>query len=400
MSNEINIVVIGAGTGGNMAANHVYKDMKKTKKSYTVTIIDPTFEHVYQPGFLFTSFGAKTKSIIKDSRKMLNKGVSAVMDKVNLVDTENKIVKTDKSGEFPYDYLVLATGARMATETVEWWSDDIYEFYTPKGAEKLYAALEKFEGGKVVVSIADLPYKCPPAPVEMSMLLDDYFKKRGIRDKVDIIYTSPLNRPFSIETTSTRVEGYLNDKNIDVRLLFNTDYVYADEEEGYAVESMEGEEVEYDLLIMVPPHRGQQFIIDSGIAKGQGWIPTNKETLEVIDQENMFALGDCTDIPTSKAGSTAHYQSPVVGKNIAHKVMGKELALYDGHVQCFFLTEFGKSMFINFNYKIPPPPSPTRKFWWWFKLAFKPLYYTFLVPGRFHKTIEFFNIKVKDWQKS
>ena len=372
------IVIIGAGTGGTTIAN---KLAKKVKGKAEVTIIDPTFKHVYQPAVLFTMFrNESTKDMVKDGTKSIPKSVNIVKDFVTKVDTDKKVVETKEKGNFDYDYLVLATGARYAYETAEWWDDSIYEFYTPKGSEKVADALEKFEGGTIVVSIADIPYKCPPAPVEAAMLLDSYFKKRKMRDKVKIIYTSPLMRAFSIETTNTRVEQYLKEKDIETKILFNVDDVDTEEKIIY---SMEDDDVEYDLAIFVPPHRGQQFLIDSGISEGQGWIPTDKVTLKVKDQENMWALGDATDIPTSKAGSTAHHQAPVIAKNIAALIDGNEpTAEYDGHVQCFFLTEFGRSMFIDFDYSRLPKPSPTRRIWYYFKKIFKPVYYVGVIKGR------------------
>lgn len=379
MSDLKNIVIIGAGVGGTIVANKLVKKVKADQA--TITIIDPDFRHTYEPGYLFTMFGReKPDNLVKDSRKLMSKRVNSVQDKVTFVDTEKKLVKTASNGELPYDYLVLATGARIATDAVEWWDDSIQHFYNNPASVKLWEAIQSFEGGKIVVSIADLPYKCPPAPIEAAMLLDDYYKKKGLRDKVEIVYTSPLNRAFSIETTNIRVEEYLKQKNIEYLTLFNADYV--DPEEKW-IESLEGDDIDYDMLIMVPPHRGHDFIVKSKIAEGKGWVPTDKFTLEVHNQKNMWALGDCTDIPTSKAGSTAHYQAPVIAANIAADIKGEErVARYDGHVQCFFLTEFGKSMFINFNYENPPKPAPTRRVWWWFKLLFKPMYFRLIATAR------------------
>jgi sulfide:quinone oxidoreductase len=373
------IVIVGAGTGGTIVANKLAK--KLGKKKIDLTVIDPTFNHVYQPGFLFTMFGREEpENLVKDSRDLMPKWINSVQDKVSLIDTSNKSVKTESSGDYEYDYIVIASGARIATDAVEWWDDSIHHFYSNPASVKLKDALENFTEGKIVVSIADLPYKCPPAPIEACMLMDDYYRKKGLRDKVDIVYTSPLNRAFAIETTNIRVEEYLKEKDIEYLTLFNADYV--DSEEKW-IESLEGEDIDYDLLVMVPPHRGHQFVLDSEIAGGKGWIPTDKYTLKVEGQENMWALGDCTDIPTSKAGSTAHYQAPVIAKNIASLIKGETpKAKYDGHVQCFFLTEFGSSMFIDFNYESPPKPSPTRKIWWWFKLLFKPLYFLGVARAR------------------
>ncbi len=372
------IIVVGAGTGGTAVANKLHK---KLKSKAEITVVDPTFKHPYQPGTLFSMFRRETqKSLIKDGRKLFPKAVNLVEDAVKLIKTEEKKVETVGGKTLDYDYIVLSAGARYAFETAEWWNESIHEFYTMDGADKLADALDDFNGGTIVVSIADIPYKCPPAPVEAAMLIDDFYKKKKMRDKVKIVYTSPLSRAFSIETTNIRVEQYLKEKNIEWLTLFNVEDVDTEERVIY---SMEGDDIDYDMLIMVPPHRGHQFLIDSVIAKGHGWIPTNRETLEVEGQENMWALGDGTNIATSKAGSTAHYSAPVIAANIAALVKGQEpKGIYDGHVQCFFLTEMGKSMFIDFNYSKPPKPSPTRKIWWWFKLLFKPMYFKLVATGK------------------
>lgn len=378
---EHRIVVIGAGTGGTIVTNQLHKKLKKAKINYNITVIDPHFKHLYQPGFLFTMLGReKNENLVKDSRKMMPKSVNAMVDKVKIIDTKKKVVKTENGEDVPYDYLVLAPGSRLAFDAVDWWDDSIHHFYNPSGAENLRHALENFDKGTIVVSIADLPYKCPPAPVEASMLIDDYYRRKGKRDDVDIIYTSPLGRAFSIETTNTRVEPYLKEKDIELMTMFNADDVDTEERVIY---SMEGEEVEYDLLVMVPPHRGQKFVIDSGLASGQGWIPVDKYTLEVENHPGVFALGDATNLPISKAGSTAHHEAPVIAENIRDLILKNQLtAKYDGHVQCFFLTEIGKSMFIDFDYSRPPKPSPTRRLWWYFKLMFKPLYFRMVTKAR------------------
>jgi sulfide:quinone oxidoreductase len=220
------------------------------------------------------------------------------------------------------------------------------------------------------------------------LLLDHYFRQRGIRDQVTIKYASPLHMCFSIESVNTVVEPLLLKRGIELETFFNVDEVDLEKKIVY---SLEGTEENYDLLIVVPPHATHQYIIDSNISNGAGWVPTDKETLEVIGQENMFALGDVTDIPTSKAGSTAHYQAPIVAANIYAKIVGdKNLKKYDGHVQCFFLTEFGKSLFLNFNYKAPPQATGLsgwiflrpRRSWYWFKQVFKTFYFSLIAKGK------------------
>ncbi len=375
------IVVLGAGTGGTIVTNKLWKKLKKTKQPFELTIVDKTFKHVYQPGFLFTMFNRdKTENIMKDARKLVPKGVKKVMAGVIRIDTENKIIYLDNNETLEYDYVVLATGARIAPERVDWWDDSIHQFYTPEGAEKLYNAITEFKGGKILIAIGDLPYRCAPAPLEAAFLLDDSFRKKKKREKVDIKFCSPLNRAFSIETVNTVVQPLFEKKDIELETYFNVEDVDTEEKVIY---SLEGSDDDYDLLILVPPHAAQPYIVESGIAEGAGWVPTDKQTLEVKGQENMWALGDTTDIPTSKAGSTAHYEAPIIAKNIYNKIISNgKVDKYDGHVQCFFLTEFGKSLFIDFNYEHPPKPGKPARHWWWFKQIFKPFYFNLVATGK------------------
>jgi len=374
------IVVLGAGTGGTIVTNKLWKKLKKSKKPFEITIVDKTFKHIYQPGFLFTMFNRdKTNNIVGDGTKLVPKGVNKVKAGVKKVDTKKKVIHLDNDQTLEYDYLVLATGARLAPERVDWWDDSIHHFYSPEGAEKLYNALENFTGGKILIAIGDLPYRCPPAPLEAAFLLDDWFKKKGMRDKVDLKFCSPLNRAFSIETVNTVVQPLFAKKNIELETYFNVEDVDTEEKVIY---SLEGSDDDYDLLILVPPHAAQKYIVESGIAEGAGWVPTDKSTLEVKGQENMWALGDTTDIPTSKAGSTAHYEAPIVAQNIYNKIVENgKVEKYDGHVQCFFLTQFGRSLFIDFNYEHPPKPGRPNIFMWWFKQIFKPFYFKLVAKG-------------------
>ncbi len=373
----VDVVIIGAGTGGTIVANRLNK---KLGKRANITVIDPTFKHIYQPGYLFVMVGReKPENLVKDSRKLLPKRANLVQDKVIRVDTQKQTVITEKSGEFHYDYLVLASGSRIVPEELEWWDDSIHHFYRGDAALKLYHALENFKGGKIVIGISDLPYKCPPAPIEAAFLIDDYFRRKKMRDKVKITYASPLNRAFSIETTNTVVEPLLEKRGIEVIKFFNVDEADTKEKVLYSVE---GEELEYDLLILVPPHKGQQYLIESGLSDKDGWVPVDKHTLQVEGHPNIYAIGDTTNLPISKAGSAAHHEAPVIVKNIARQVKNEPPKPdFHGHVQCFFVTKWGSSMFVDFDYDRPPKPGKSRKHWWWFKRIFKPFYFKLVLKG-------------------
>jgi sulfide:quinone oxidoreductase len=264
----------------------------------------------------------------------------------------------------PYDYLVLATGARLEPQDLpglvegegKW-----HHFYSLEGALNLRTALHTFEGGRIVLAIGGIPYRCPPAPLEFVFLLEDWLHHRGLRQRTQIQYLYPLNRVFPIESVAEVATPLLEQRGIEYTTFFNTDAV---DTEQQVIKSLEGEEVPYDLLVMVPPHRGSALIEHAGLGDAQGWIPTHRDTLEVKGQEHVYALGDATDLPVSKSGSAAHFEAKVIAHRLIAAIRGEELdaahGTYDGEVMCFLETGHNTATQLVFNYEHPPrPPRPS-----------------------------------------
>ena len=258
---------------------------------------------------------------------------------------------------------MLATGSRIVPEEIAHFEQEAQHFYIGRGRQRLREALDAFTGGRIVVGIAGMPYKCPPAPLEVSFLIEAELRERGLRDITGIHFCSPIGRAFTIESVSDMATPVLEEKGIELHTFFNVETI---DPERKVVQSLEGEELPYDLLILVPPHRGAQFLIDSGFAPAPGgWLPTDPHTLQVGGRPNVYALGDATDLPLSKAGSTAHFEAPVVAERIVAAVQGREpsadKANYTGRVMCFFEIGDGKGTLLRFDYDHPPrPPKPNR----------------------------------------
>ncbi|MBI4260577.1 MAG: NAD(P)/FAD-dependent oxidoreductase, partial [Actinobacteria bacterium] len=324
------IVVLGGGVGGTLAANLLDKELGREAE---VTVVDPTGMHVYQPGFLYVALGqANGRWLARDERLLLRKGVRLAVESAELVDPAAGEVKLARGGSLPFDYLVMATGARLVPEQVPGLVEGSHTFYSLEGAQRLREELRTFDGGRILVGIAGIPYKCPPAPVEFVLMLEEHLRKRGIRDKSEITLLSPLNRAFTIETTSRLVQPIMERRGIVLSTFFNIEEV--DPSAG-AVTSLEGEKAEYELLVAVPPHRGQNVVEASGLGDRTGWIPTDPATLQHREHERIFAIGDATDLPISKSGSTAHFEAPVVASRIASLVKGTApRAAYQGRVMC------------------------------------------------------------------
>jgi sulfide:quinone oxidoreductase len=372
------VVVLGGGVGGTLAANLLAKELGSDVK---VTVVDPTGMHHYQPGYLYVALGqANGRWLVRDERTLLRREVDLVIEKAIRVHPDAGTVQLERGGSLDWDYLVLATGARLVHDQIPGLVEGSHEFYSLEGAQRLREALRRFDGGRVLVGVAGVPYKCPPAPVEFVFMLDEYLRKRGIRDKSEVMLLSPLNRAFTIESASKVIQPIMERREIGLTTFFNVEEV--DPSSG-VVSSLEGEKAEYDLLVLVPPHKGQQIVIDSALADGPGWLPTDRHTLEVEGQDRIFAIGDATNLPISKSGSTAHFEAPVVASRIASLVRGtapKEN--YGGRVMCFLETGNRKATVLRFDYEHPPAPPQPNNVWHAAKWMFNRLYWETVPQGR------------------
>jgi sulfide:quinone oxidoreductase len=372
------IVVLGGGVGGTLVANLLDKELGHDAK---VTVVDPTGMHDYQPGYLYVALGqAKGHWLSRDERTLLRRDVDLAIEKAVAIHPDRGIVLLERGGELTWDYLVVATGARLVPELIPGLTEGSFEFYSLPGAERLSQELHRFKGGRIKVGVAGIPYKCPPAPVEFTFMVDGFLRERGLRAKSEVTLLSPLNRAFTIQSASELIQPIMQERDIGLTTFFNVETVDAS---AHVVESLEGEKEEYDLLVLVPPHKGAQVVIDSGLGDPGGWLPTEKHTLNVEGYEGIFALGDATNLPISKSGSTAHFEAPVIASRIASLVKGtapKEN--YGGRVMCFLETGDGKATALRFDYEHPPvPPRPNRA-WHVAKWLFNRLYWETVPQGR------------------
>ena len=350
------ILVIGGGVGGTLVANLIGRKLKHeiAEKQASVTVIDTLGEHVYQPGFMYIAMGGeRAQRLHRPEKSLLDERIELVVGEVVRIDeTTASVTVSDALGaeqSLGYDYLVLATGSRILPELIPNFETEAHHFYSAEAAGKLRSALDAFSGGRVVIGIAGLPYKCPPAPLEVAFLIEAELRERGLRGRSTIDFCSPIGRAFTIESVSEMATPVLEQKGIALHTFFNVESIDA---ERHMLQSLEGEELPYDLLILVPPHRGAQVVIDAGLAPAPGgWLPTDRETLQVGGRANVFALGDATDLPLSKAGSTAHFEAPVVAERVASLVQGRDLdpakGTYHGRVMCFFEIGDGKGTLLR-----------------------------------------------------
>ncbi len=387
MNQMARIVILGGGVGGTLTANLLARKLHRELKAGTVaiTVVDTSGEHVYQPGFMYIAMGGeRAAKLHRPERGLLDKRVDLVVGTIVRVDEELRLVELADGNALRYDQLVLATGSRIVPEEIEHFSMEAHHFYSAEDAGRLRAALDRFSGGRIVIGIAGMPYKCPPAPLEVAFLIETELRQRGLRAQTTIDFCSPIGRAFTIESVSDMATPILAEKGIGLHTFFNVESI---DPTRKVVQSLEGEELPYDLLILVPPHKGQRFLIDSGLAPAPGgWLPTDRETLAVGGRTNVHALGDATDLPLSKAGSTAHFEAPVVAERIAAAVQGREPAgkhaAYHGKVMCFFEIGDGKGTLLQFDYTHPPKPPTPNRLWHLGKIVFNKTYWHTVPKGR------------------
>ncbi len=387
MTTPNRVLILGGGVGGTIVANRLSRKLRRQidDGSVQVTVVDQSGNHVYQPGFMYITFGGeRAENLQRPERSLLDDRVELVVGEVTEIDEVTQTVRVDGDEWLGYDQLVLSTGSRIVPEEVANFETEAHHFYTAEAAQRLRQALDSFSGGRIVIGIAGMPYKCPPAPLEVAFLIEAELRQRGLREQSEVHFCSPIGRAFTIESVSDMATPVLEEKGIELHTFFNVETIDADR---HVVHSLEGEQLPYELLILVPPHKGAQVLIDSGLAPAPGgWLPTDRHSLLVGGRDNVYALGDATDLPLSKAGSTAHFEAPVVAERIAAALTGQKPnprhANYTGKVVCFFEIGDGKGTLLSFDYDNPPQPPTPNRFWHLGKVLFNKAYWRTVPRGR------------------
>lgn len=353
-----NIVILGAGTAGTIMVNKLAPVLDRSE--WQITLVDHYETHYYQPGFLFIPFGIYTKKdVIKPKRDFFPPGVEVIFSGIELIETEKNHVKLENGQVLKYDFLVIATGSQINPEETEGlknggWLKNIFDFYTVEGACALSHFLKYWGGGRLVLNIVEMPIKCPVAPLEFVFLADWWFTEQGIRDKVEIELVTPLPGAFTKPRASKLFGDFLDKKNIIITPEFNTGRV---DSENNKIISWDEQEIPYDLLVTIPTNMGSEVIARSGLGDELNFVPTDKHTLQSKAHENIFVIGDATDLPSSKAGSVAHFQADILFENLLSAMEGRGLrAQFDGHANCYIESGFGKGILIDFNYDTEPLP--------------------------------------------
>jgi sulfide:quinone oxidoreductase len=391
------VIILGAGTAGTMMANHLHN--KLDKKDWEVIIIDERKNHYYQPGFLFLPFDLYApEALVQPIQKFIPRDVKFINDSIERISADENLITMSDGTSYPYNILIIATGAEIAPEEIEGmiseeWEKSIFNFYTFEGALRLRNRLRDWEGGDLVVHITEMPIKCPVAPLEFAFLADSFFKHRGMRHKVKITYVTPLSGAFTKPKATKALEHLLKEKNIAIVSDFAIEKV---DSAKRTIIDYAGKEISFDLLVTTPTNKGSELIERSGLGDELNYVPANKATLQSLRHENIFVIGDAAAIPASKAGSVAHFEAAILTKNILHYIHNEPLTEeFDGHANCFIETGNRRALLIDFNYTHEPVAGtfPFARFGplgllkesyvnHLGKIAFKWIYWHMLLKGR------------------
>jgi sulfide:quinone oxidoreductase len=390
------LVVLGAGTAGTMVVNKLRQRL--SRRDWEITVVDRSQRHYYQPGYLFLPFDASgAERLHRPVARQIADGVVLVHGDIDRVLPDEDAVMLAGGRRLPYDYLVVATGVQPRPDQTEGmfdggeWRRSIFDFYTFDGARALAAALRRFDSGRLVVHVVDMPIKCPVAPLEFAFLADAWLRDQGRRDRVELIYATPLPGAFTKPVASARLGSLLDERKIAVEPDFLVERV-----DGRSLVSYDDRRIPFDLLVTVPLNMGADYVARSGLGNEMNLVPVDKHTLLARAYPNIFALGDASDIPASKAGSVAHFSVEVFVHNFLRYVRGEPMTgRFDGHANCFVETGHGKALLIDFNYDTEPLPGrypipavgPFRLLEeagvnHWGKRAFGWMYWNLLLPGR------------------
>lgn len=390
------LVILGAGTAGTMVVNRLSKLLNLDE--WKITLVDQDPVHYYQAGYIFIPFGINSKKdVIKPKRNFIPPQAQLIQSTIEVVDPKTNRVRLGNGMTLEYDYLIIATGTDIHPEETPGlaeheWGKTVHSFYTLESTLALSEKLRTFDSGRLVLNIVETPIKCPVAPLEFVMLADWHFRERGIRDKVEIVYSTPLSGAFTKPISSKILGDMLEQRNIKVEPDFYIERVDPDEKK---IVSYDEREVNYDMLVSIPLNKGADYIARSGMGDDLNYIPVNKHTFLADGYDNIFALGDTTNAPTSKAGSVAHYSIDLFGENFLRHIAGLEMhPSYDGHSNCFVESGYGKALLIDFNYETEPLPGQfplpgvgpmtllgESEINHWGKLMFRWMYWNILLRG-------------------
>ena len=365
------VLVLGGGSGGTIVANSL------DPRRFDVTVVSAARDHLFQPGLLYVAFKGARGDLVRDERRLLKRHVRLVHDAVVGVDLAARMVTTAAGARsdgvgIDYDTLVVATGIQTDPSSIPGLAEvsaRVGDYHSSIGqARKLFANLQAFEGGTIALGQATAICKCPPSPIEGILLLDELLRRRGIRERSRLVFFTPYPRPYPAKPMDEIVAPILAARGIEVRTFFDVDRI--DPDTG-TLHSIEGEEIACDLPIVIPPFVGADIAYEPGdVLDESRFVRTERETLRVAGSEGAFAIGDATNLPTSKSGVGAHLEA----KTVAAAIEGHPRP-FTGRTHCPMDLARGRGTFVTGSYAAPVVKAPPSRLKHLMKLGFAHVYW-------------------------
>lgn len=370
------ILVVGGGIGGTMTANSIVAKLypEVARGAVKVTLLSDSPWHYYKPAFMYVAFDMFFEGELRRKQQsLLRPEIDFRVDKVTSFDFAGSKVKTQSGKAIGYDYIVVSTGCLPAPERIPGLKEAGDYFYQQKPALQMAEKLRNFEKGRIFITVnfpktPNVPHQCGIAPVETTLMLDEYLRRKGVRDQVEIVYTYPTvsqllrNCLFLQQEVCEVMPAIFESKGIKYQRGFTLASV---DPERKVATSEEGKEEGFDLLMCTPPIRAVDAVLESGVsqaANNEGWLPTNRQTLQLEGFPNAYVMGDTVDLPISKAGGSCHNQCPVVVNNIAGDLrLGRTVDMYDGKVQAVAQMGLEAGMPLWYDYDEDVHPTPPTK---------------------------------------
>jgi len=363
MSERKRVVIVGGGTAGITVA----AQLLNSDKALDVTVIEPSEKHYYQPLWTLVGGGIFPKEESeRNESDYIPRDANWVKDYVDTFDPDNNSVKTRGGETIGYDYLVVCPGLQLNWTDIKGLSKDIvgthgicsnYSFET---VDATWKTLKNFKGGTALFTHPDSKIKCGGAPVKICFLAEDYFRKHGIREKCEVIFAVAMPRIFAVDRYARTLEAATEKRNMDVRLKHDMIEIRPEAKEAVfqIVESDEQVTIKYDMIHVTPKMGPPDFLKSSQLADVDGWADVDKHTTQHTKYKNVFALGDCSNLPTSKTGAAIRKQAPATVANILDLVDGKPLTgHYDGYTSCPLVTSYNSMVLAEFDYDKNPQES-------------------------------------------
>ncbi|MFS0643341.1 FAD/NAD(P)-binding oxidoreductase [Siminovitchia sp. 179-K 8D1 HS] len=364
MGQHYRVVIIGGGTAGISTAARLLKEVKSL--SGEIAVIDPADRHYYQPLWTLVGGGAaKKEDTVRNMDQLIPAGATWIKEPAVSFYPEEDVIQLANGSKVSYEYLVVAAGIEIDWNGIKGLKESIGKNgvcsnYAYDYTDYTWEAIRRFQGGNAVFTHPATPIKCGGAPQKIAYLAEDYFTQTGIRHKTNVIFASANPAIFDVAKYRKALEKVLERKKIDARFLMNLKEIRPEKNEAVFehVETKEETVIHYEMLHVTPPMRSPSFIKNSPISDEAGWVDVHPHTLQHTKYENIFSLGDCSNLPTSKTGAAIRKQAPVVTENIISMMKGGvPAATYDGYTSCPLVTGYNSLILAEFNYDKEPVES-------------------------------------------